>query len=78
MIYCLILIVILLAALVYQGSSTHYRAAARLDSIAADLANIREEMRARDILEKIEDIQEAVLMIRLQTAPDDEDPPLYP
>jgi hypothetical protein len=73
MIYCLILIVILLLALVYQGSATHYRAAVRLDSIAIDIAAMREEIRTQRVFNRIVDIDEAVRAIRLQTAPDKDD-----
>ena len=75
MIYCLILIAILLFVLVIQNSEIH-RTAVATEQIAATLRELATTAETYDIREKFIEIHEAVLMIQLQAAPEDEEPPI--
>jgi len=74
MIYCLILIAILLFVLVIQNSTLH-RTAVATEQIAAILRELATTAETYDIREKFIEIHETVLMIQLQTAPEEEEPP---
>lgn len=78
MIYCLIAIVLLLLVIVAQNSAA-YRAAYSIDRLAASVAEIMVKEDTHKICQKLLEIHEAVLMIRLQTQRgEDIDHPQYP